>query len=236
MEQKIAFLVIGNEILTGKIHDQNTPFLAKRVWELGSRLERVVIVRDEIETIAQELNELRKRFDTVITSGGVGPTHDDVTMDAIAYALNVPLVQEPPLLPLLGTQHLAGKMRMAYIPQGARLIPTHDDTFPVVWVDNVYILPGVPILFRKKFEVIAPRFCSEPYFMESITFGVPESWISKTLAQIQKAYPNLQIGSYPQMGSNPFVVLVTIEGKNGTEVQDALKLLKSSIPKDYLAS
>lgn len=235
MEQKLALLVIGNEILTGKIQDQNTPFLAKRVWELGSRLERVVVVPDEIKTIANELNELRARFDAVITSGGIGPTHDDVTMEAVAFAFNVPLVQEPSLFSLLGTQHLAGKMRMAYIPQRASLIPTNDNTFPIVWIGNAYILPGVPVLFRRKFEVIAPRFCSEPYFMESLTFSVPESWISEALARVQKAYPNLQIGSYPQLENNPFIVLVTVEGKSRNDVHNAVEALKNSLPREYFS-
>lgn len=235
MEQRLALLVVGNEILTGKVEDKNTPYLAKRVWELGSRLERVVVVPDEIEAIAQELNALRRVFDAIITSGGIGPTHDDVTMEAIAYAFGIPLVQKPSLFPLLGAQHLEGKMRMAYVPKGASLIPTDDGTFPVVRMENVYILPGVPRLFQKKLEVIASQFSADPYFIESVTFSVPESWLSQALGSIQKAHPTLQIGSYPKIEKNPFVVLVTIEGKDAGQVQAAFKRLKSSFPPEYFA-
>lgn len=233
MEQRLALLIIGNEILTGKVEDQNTPYLAKRIWELGSRLGRVIVVPDDIENIAQDLNPLRHRFDAVITSGGIGPTHDDVTMEAVAYAFGIPLVQEPSLFTLLGTQHLEGKIRMSYIPMGARLIPTDDGTFPIVNIDNVFILPGVPRLFQKKLEVIASQFSAAPYFIESATFSVPESWLSQTLASIQKAYPALQIGSYPRIENSPFIVLVTIEGKDAGQVQSAYKHLRASFPPEY---
>jgi len=236
MELRLALLVVGNEILTGKVEDQNTPYLARRIWELGSRLERVVVVPDEIGAIAHELNTLRHVFDVVITSGGIGPTHDDVTMEAIAYAFGIPLVQEPGLFPLLGAQHLEGKMRMAYIPNGASLIQADDGTFPIVRMENVYILPGVPRLFQKKLELIASQFSADPYFIESATFSVPESWLSQTLASIQRAHPDLQIGSYPKIESNPFVVLVTIEGKDASRVQAALRRLQSSFPPEYFAT
>jgi molybdenum cofactor synthesis domain-containing protein len=236
MERRLALLVVGNEILTGKVEDQNTPYLARRIWELGSRLERVVVVPDEIGAIAHELNTLRHVFDVVITSGGIGPTHDDVTMEAIAYAFGIPLVQEPGLFPLLGAQHLEGKMRMAYIPNGASLIQADDGTFPIVRMENVYILPGVPRLFQKKLELIASQFSADPYFIESATFSVPESWLSQTLASIQRAHPDLQIGSYPKIESNPFVVLVTIEGKDASRVQAALRRLQSSFPPEYFAT
>jgi len=214
MEQNVSLLIIGNEVLTGKISDQNGPYIAKRLWEVGSKLSRIVVVPDIVNIIANEVKDLSMRFDSVITSGGIGPTHDDVTMEGVAKAFDTPLVKDKTFLDLLGAQNLEGKLRMASIPAGARLISTNDGTFPLVCMNNVYMLPGVPILFRKKFDFIVSLFVSSPFYLASVTFKASESEISKKIEFIQKAYPEVQIGSYPKLEANTFIVVVTIEGKN----------------------
>jgi molybdenum cofactor synthesis domain-containing protein len=156
-----AALIIGNEILTGKVQEQNVAFLAKELFALGVALRRVVVCVDEIDVIVADLDALRTTHDVVFTSGGVGPTHDDVTIAAIAKAFGRKVVRAPEMEWLIRKYYAErvtdGHLRMADVPEGATLVRSAEMPWPTVQIENVYVLPGVPEIFRAKFPVLRDR-------------------------------------------------------------------------------
>ena len=159
--------MIGNEILTGKSEDKNASFLIGELYRLGVALRRVVVVADDITEIAAAVRDCSSRFDYVFTSGGIGPTHDDVTIEGIARAFDREVGRQPELESLIkgyfGKDVNDARLRMADAPAGAVLVYADGLRWPVLLVENVYILPGVPELFRSKFEAVRERFRTEPF-------------------------------------------------------------------------
>ena len=156
-----AALVIGDEILSGKVDEANVRVLARALRELGVELRRVVVVKDEIETIAREVQALAAAHDWVFTSGGIGPTHDDVTIEAVARAFDVPVVASLLMEKMLRDHYkervTEGHLRMALIPNGASLEATETIRWPTVRFRNTWIMPGIPEVFRMKIPVIVQR-------------------------------------------------------------------------------
>ena len=157
-----GILIIGNEILSGKVQDENTPYFLRELRAQGVDVRAVHVVPDEIEWIAEEVRSFSARFDYVLTSGGVGPTHDDLTMDGVASAFGVDLVVHEEMegqlrKALRGTEPNPSQLKMCMLPRGAGLISTPDLWFPLVHVRNVYIFPGIPRLLQAKFELTRLR-------------------------------------------------------------------------------
>ena len=155
MPKTAGIILIGNEILSGKIRDENAAYLCRELRALGVDVRRIAVIPDEVGLIADEVATFTKAFDLVFTSGGVGPTHDDVTIEGVARAMAVPVVRHPELVALL-ERYYRGKvteaaLRMAEIPEGAELVTGGTLRFPTVLMRNVYVLPGVPEIFRQKF-------------------------------------------------------------------------------------
>src|SRR5690606_18667646 len=146
MARTAAALIIGNEILTGKVREANVQRLAHELFRLGIAFRRVIVCPDDVDTIARDLRELREAHDLVFTSGGVGPTHDDLTLPAVARSFDRPLVRSPIIEGLIrgywGERATEGHLRMADVPEGAELLSTGDVPWPVVCVENVFVLPG----------------------------------------------------------------------------------------------
>src|SRR5215470_622925 len=157
-----AIVVIGDEILSGKFADENAAHLIRELRELGVALRRIEVIPDEIEEIGQTVRAASERYDHVFTSGGVGPTHDDVTIEAIARAFGVGVVRHPILEGMLrayyGSRLEERNLRMAEVPEGAEMIIADAPSWPVTSFRNIYILPGVPVIFRRKFAAIRERF------------------------------------------------------------------------------
>src|SRR5262245_51961380 len=157
-ERTAAVVVIGNEILTGKSQDMNATYLIGELYKLGVALRRIVVIPDDIDEIARAVRECSEKFDFVLTSGGVGPTHDDVTIAGIARAFNREIVRHPELEKLIS--HYCGgnleeaHIRMTEVPEGAKLIRDSGIKWPVLTIENVYVLPGVPEHFRAKFDAM----------------------------------------------------------------------------------
>ena len=231
MRQKTAaIVVIGNEILTGKSEDKNASFLITELHSLGVALRRIVIIPDEVDAIANAVRECAEEFDHVFTSGGVGPTHDDVTIEGVARAFGREVVRQPELEAMLrgyfGDGIDAPRLRMADAPDGAELI--HDDgmRWPVLAMENVYVLPGVPELFRKKFEAIRERFRAEPFHISTIFTSEDEFDIAPRLDEVAANNPDVEIGSYPTFTREDYRVKITIESKQQAAVDRArLQLL-----------
>jgi molybdenum cofactor synthesis domain-containing protein len=233
-----AAIIIGNEILSGKVVDLNAAFLARELRGIGVSLERIVVIPDDIEVIGTTVREHASRCDVVFTSGGVGPTHDDITMAGIAHGLGRAVVRHPVLVEKMREftrgELTEPKLKMTEVPEGAEPIFEGTIPFPVVRVDNVYVLPGIPELFREKFLSIRARFAVDPYFVRVVYTRAPETVIAGHLNSTLAAFPALLLGSYPKMSDPDYQVRVTLESKDESYVNRALDHLVSCLPPETI--
>jgi molybdenum cofactor synthesis domain-containing protein len=223
-------VIIGDEILSGKFVEQNGAFLIAELRHLGVELRRLLVIPDERDDIAEVVAATSARYDHVFTSGGVGPTHDDVTIEAIAAGFGVAVVRHPELELRVrrywGERLEPANLRLADVPDGAQLVWGKDTTWPVVSFRNVYILPGVPELFRRKFVDIRDRFRSEPVVAARLFFDADEGRLALSLQRVAGAFPAVKIGSYPRFNERDFRVLVTLEGRDRAAVAQAYDALE----------
>ncbi len=224
-----GIVIIGDEILSGKFADENAIFLIGELRALGVELRRITMIPDDIADIAATVTSYSGRFDYVFTSGGVGPTHDDLTMEGIAHGFGTRVVREPELERRVraywGEALAEPNLRLADIPLGADLVYGKDLVWPVVAYRNVYILPGVPTLFRRKFVDIRDRFRAEPVTVARVYIDADEGQIADDLHAVVAAFPAVKIGSYPRFSEKDFRVLITLEGKVAGDVAGAQTML-----------
>jgi len=224
-------VIIGNEVLSGKVEDANSPFLLRRLRQLGLRCTGVVVVPDIEQIIADAVQSAASEADWVFTSGGVGPTHDDVTMASIALAFGVPVTEHPAVASFLRShpKHGASKerMRMAQLPHGAEV--DLSGSFPQVRVRNVWIFPGVPQLLRSKFELVAPQLGGIPTHCSGVYCNLRESAVAERLELIVNAWPEVEVGSYPQWLADGYRLLITLEGMDRNAVSLARTQLVDSL-------
>lgn len=210
----VSLVVIGNEVLSGKVDELNARFLIKRLRALGARVREVVFVEDEVTAIAEAVARGVLRSDVVITSGGVGPTHDDVTVAGVAAALAVPVVEDLAILGMLST-HLSrapGARRLARVPQGATLMRGRLP-WPVIRCDKVWLFPGVPPMLEALFEDFAAHFAGSPEVLSSaIELAVEESLICDALDALVARHPEVEIGSYPRREDGAWRLRLTFDG------------------------
>ncbi len=196
-------LIIGNEILSGRTQDANLSFLGRRLNDIGIRLTEVRVIPDIEAVIVETLNYVRPRFDYVFTTGGIGPTHDDITAASVAKAFGVPLSLHPEaharLLAHYPSGHLnEARLRMAHTPQGADLIDNPVSTAPGFQVENVFVMAGIPAIMQAMFDGIVHRLVGgKPLLSRSLSVALPESRVAKDLGVLQDAYPDVEMGSYP---------------------------------------
>jgi molybdenum cofactor synthesis domain-containing protein len=234
-----GILIIGNEILTGKVQDENAPYLLRELREIGVDVKRVHVIPDEIDVISHEVQEFSRAFSYVLTTGGVGPTHDDVTMDGVAAAFQRRLVRDPRLEEKLH-QALRGRpaneshLKMTMIPEGSDLIETPDLWFPLVRVENVYIFPGIPGLLKAKFDGARDQFVGRRVYLRSVYVTCIETDIAQDLREILAQYPKVEVGSYPKMSEAGYRTLITLECRDERYVNRATDALVGRIPADYL--
>lgn len=223
-----AILVVGNEILSGKVEDENARYLVHELRALGVSVGRIEVVPDDLEDIATTVRQLSARFDLVFSSGGIGPTHDDVTLPAIAAAFRRVMVRSPELEGLMRAAFGAAvhprDLRMSDIPAGARLEygpAGPGPVWPVVVVENVWILPGVPSIFRRKFEAMRELFRGPPIFGRAVYSRLGEGAIADALDAVVAAWPAVAIGSYPHLEAHDYRVKITLDGRERTAVDAA---------------
>lgn len=233
-----GLVVIGNEILSGKIVDTNSPFLAGELRALGVDLERITTIPDVVEVIATEVRAFSDAYDFVFTSGGIGPTHDDVTMEAVALAFNRRIVLDPKLLQRIERVHdkpLNDAMKkMAMLPEDASVIDAGDLWFPIVCVENVHVFPGIPQLFEKKFNSIRDRFGGIPIRLTRIYVTRYESEIAEDLHALLREFPELMLGSYPRINETEYRVMLTLESRDALYLERATKSLCARLPADVI--
>lgn len=212
-------VVIGNEILSGKFRDANSPWLATRCRALGIDLVRIHVIPDDISVIGRVVAEASAMADHVFTTGGVGPTHDDLTMAGIAAAFGVELLRHPDLERALrermGDRVTPSALCMADVPSGAELWWSDKIFFPQVVMRNVLIFPGVPRLLQVKFDDVAHRLASGPPVRgEQLVSSAAETDIAADLLAAQERFPTVEIGSYPQFDRRPHTVTITMDSRD----------------------
>jgi len=230
-----GIVVIGNEILSGKTVDSNSAFLARELRQLGVTLKRITVIPDELDVIAETVRDFHRQFDIVFTSGGVGPTHDDITIEGVARALGREVIVHP-LLESKIREYLNGRsvnaahLKMAEVPAGAELLMDDRLRFPTIKVENVYVLPGIPEILQQKFLALKDRFSVDPYYLKVIYTNEIESAIAAYLHDTLRAYPDLLLGSYPKIGNDEYRVKLTLESKDKNYVERAFTHLLNLLP------
>ncbi len=233
-----GIIIIGNEILSGKVQDTNSFYLASELNNLGVNVMRISVIPDEIEIIGNEALEFSRNYDYVFTSGGVGPTHDDLTMEGIAKGFNVRLIRHPELEKLFLSRY--GKsandsfMKMADVPEGAEIIGLELMPFPVVSFKNIFIFPGIPEYLKKKFSLIKERFRSSAFYSKRLFLNANESDIAKTLNTVVQESIDVTFGSYPVLGNPEYKIIITAESKLESSLNKAVDELIKRLPEDIL--
>ena len=228
-------LIIGNEILSGRTQDENLSFLARGLNEIGIRLREAQVIPDDAEIIVATVNDVRKRFDYVFTTGGIGPTHDDITAQCIADAFAVPLILHPDAKRLLETHYPAGhlneaRLRMARVPNGAVLLPNPISRAPGFQIGNVFVLPGVPSIMQGIFEQLKHRLAGgEKMLSRSVSCRLGEGTLARDLSALQDRYPDVEIGSYPYFRRGDFGVTLVLRSTNRTRLGAATEELNTLI-------
>jgi FAD synthetase len=234
MARTAGIIVIGNEILSGKVQDANAAYLVGELRLLGVDVKKIVVIPDEVEVIAIEVSAFSRQFDVVFTSGGVGPTHDDVTIEGIARAFGRRVIRSPELEEILRHRYAGelndARLRLTEVPEGAVLISEDGLWLPAVTVENVYIFPGIPDLLRRKFDSIKDRFREEPYVLRKVYVKESEGNIAAHLNTLVQQFPELMLGSYPDLYNPHYKVMLTLESKDALYVETALTRLLTLLP------
>ena len=216
---RASAIIIGNEILSGKTQDINSQFLARTLFESGVKLVLIETVPDKTDVIVSTVKRHSKEFDLVFTSGGIGPTHDDITYDAISKAFDRKLELHAETVKrykdYYNREPNEARKKMAMLPEGATLFWTEGTWVPTVFLDPVYVLPGIPDLFAKMLSAIKPRFATKSFERVLVYTCKLEGDIAFDLERVQNRFPELEIGSYPQSGQ----VMLSIEGSNIEQVK-----------------
>lgn len=230
-----AVVIIGNEILSGKTQEANLAFLGRRLSELGIELREARIVPDEAEEIIATLDACRNRYTYVITTGGIGPTHDDITSATVARCFNVPLVRNAEALDCLKRYYKNGsindaRLKMADVPEGATLIINPVSGAPGFYLDNVFVLPGVPVIMQAMFDGITHCLAGGPPILSrSIATNLREGVIAAGLGKIQMHYPRTRIGSYPFFRAGRLGVNLVVRGTDQDMLDSVLEDIRQLI-------
>jgi molybdenum cofactor synthesis domain-containing protein len=214
-----AVLIIGNEILSGRTQDLNLAYIAKGLAAHGIVLKEARVIPDVPQTIIDTVNELRAEFDYLFTTGGIGPTHDDITSECVARAFGLPLIVHPEAHAMFLSYYKPGelneaRLRMAMTPEGATLIPNPISRAPGFRIGNVFVMAGIPSVMQAMFDgVKAGLKGGPPVLSRTVSCGVPEGLLAKGLGEIQGRWPDLDIGSYPFTRRGMFGVALVLRGR-----------------------
>lgn len=232
----VAALIIGNEVLSAKVTEANGSLLIQRCRALGIAIVSVHLVPDEIDAVVEALMLARRRARWVLTSGGIGPTHDDLTVRAVALSLGRAVVQLPDMAALIerayeGQVPPAAAMRLSEGPAGSRLLYSPELHYPVLACDNVFMLPGVPQLFRLQLEVVLRDLPQDRLALRTLYLNASESDIASVLDAVALDRPDVAIGSYPTFDpAHDYRVKVTVEHRHADQVSQVVERLTRELP------
>jgi molybdenum cofactor synthesis domain-containing protein len=229
VDRSAGIIVIGNEILSGKVVDTNSPFMTRELRSLGVTVRRILTIPDDVDEIAAAVRDFRGAYDLVFTSGGVGPTHDDVTIEGVARGLGRKVIRHPAIEAKIREYFQdkvnEARLKMAEVPEGTELIVDGRLGFPTIKCENLYILPGIPEILEQKFQALRERFAASPYILRVVYTRDGEGSIAEHLNATLAAFPDLLLGSYPKLGDPEYAVKLTLESKDRDYVDRALQHL-----------
>jgi molybdenum cofactor synthesis domain-containing protein len=232
-----AILVIGDEILSGRTKDRNIGFIADRMTDLGIDLKEVRIVADQKSAIIEAVQALRARYSVVFTTGGIGPTHDDITAETVAEAFGVAAPVDERAVAILqehydrtGREMTEARLRMARIPEGADLIENTVSGAPGFSIGNVHVMAGVPSIMQAMLDAVTPRLPTSIVMQsETIEANRGETDVSAMLADVQAGYPQVQIGSYPYHNGEKYTTRIVARSRDSEMLASAVEALKSGL-------
>lgn len=230
-----SVIIIGNEILSGRTQDKNLNHIAVGLTEVGIRLAEARIIPDIEQEIIDSVNTARSKFDYVFTSGGIGPTHDDITSASIAKSFTVNLVLHPQALSMLKNHYKPedlneARLKMAYVPEGASLIQNPVSAAPGFIMENVYVMAGVPSIMRAMFDYVKPKLKGGPIMhSHTISAFTTEGRIAQELSLIQSKFPDVEIGSYPFIQAGKLGVSLVARSLDKNELENCVKELEELI-------
>ena len=230
-----ALLVVGSEILSGKVAEANVAPLAVLLRSLGIALRRVVTVPDEIDVIAADVAVLAKSHDFVFTSGGVGPTHDDVTVEAVSKAFGRRVVSDEAMAEMIRSHYgplcTDAHLLMARIPEGASRETTVEVRWPTIRIENVWLLPGIPEVFRMKLPVVASKIGAATAFVSlAVDTKMDEGALKPLIDAVVERFPDVDVGSYPRWNDPNVTTKLTFDGRDAERVRAARDAFVDSLP------
>ncbi len=224
-----GIIIVGNEILSGKVTDKNSPYLCRELRILGVEVKEIITIPDTPEVIGKTVMEFSRRFNWVFTSGGIGPTLDDLTVASIANAFGANLYESPKIMEAIysyrGENMTDAHRRMAMIPEGSELIEYKKGRPPQLQFHNIFIFPGIPEFLKMRFSGIRERFRTTPIVMKQIFLKADEGDIAASLDETQGAFPEIQLGSYPKISGSDYNVKLTLECRDEEYLQKACDFL-----------
>ncbi|MDA7735562.1 molybdopterin-binding protein [Pelagibacteraceae bacterium] len=232
-----AILIIGNEILSGRTVDKNTSFIAKWLGDLGISVEEVKIIPDKEDIIITSLNELRKKYQYVFTTGGIGPTHDDITSESVAKAFGKKYEYNKEAYAILEKYYAnsdfnEGRKKMARMPEAASLIYNKQGSAPAFSIENVFVLPGIPSYVELMLPQLKDVLISGKKIISvSVDAKIRESSVAVDLSKIQDKYPNIDIGSYPYSKEGGFGTVLVMRGIDSAEINRCKEEVKEMVKK-----
>jgi len=233
MGKTAAIVIIGDEILSGQTEDCNSFYFSRELRDLGVTVRHMEVIPDDVEEISDTIRRVSSRYDFVFTSGGIGPTHDDVTIEGIARAFGVRVVRVPELESLIREKFRDGSvdaaLKMSEVPEGAELIKEKGLKFPLILFRNIFIFPGIPEYLKVKFEAVKERFREKPFHLRRIHVRKVEADIAPLLEKTLAEFPAIKIGSYPVVEPGGQRIKITIESKDREEVEKALDFIRSRL-------
>jgi len=230
-----AMIVIGNEVLSGRVQDKNLNFIATRLNALGIKLMEARVIVDQRDAIVNAVNETRAAYDYVFTSGGIGPTHDDITADSVAAAFGVGIDHNPEAVAILEAHYQPGmlneaRLRMARIPDGATLVENPVSHAPGFRLENVFVFAGIPSIMQAMFESARHQLAGgAPIQSVIVTSYLPEGAIAGPLGAIQADYPDLDMGSYPFYRGQRFGTTVVFRGTDEADLAAAAEAFRDVV-------
>lgn len=222
-----ALVIIGNEILSGRTQDTNTPWIAERLTSHGITLGEVRVIPDIKQEIIDTVNGLREKYDYVFTTGGIGPTHDDITAESVAEAFGAELERNQQAFDMLeehyGLEELTPpRAKMSLIPNGAKLIPNPVTAAPGFVIENVYVMAGVPRIMQAMLDHVLEMIeAGVPILSNTIACSLPESTVAPDLSELQEKYPDMQIGSYPHYRGGVLGLSLVLRGTCAEDMRSA---------------
>jgi molybdopterin-biosynthesis enzyme MoeA-like protein len=228
--ETFGLLCIGNELLSGKVVESNLAYWISEFKKLGRRVNLAMLAPDEQSLLLDTIRYIQPRCDILLLSGGIGPTHDDMTLKILAEALKLPLVRNAELVNAIenyyGEKTNKHLRSMADLPEGTELLYWDQLLVPLFRVQNIYVFPGAPNLLRKKFEILAREFSPHPIYLKKIFTSFDEGVIALAMEELEESFPAISVGSYPRYDPEAdYKVLVTVESREPEQVQLAMKKL-----------